>query len=91
MLSLNSDCLLWTFRHTALTKRAVIAFAIVALVTYFLYQLFFSPLAGIPGPLLAKVSRLWMIRRARRGDMHRTMIALHRKHGGLVRTGPNEV
>lgn len=23
--------------------------------------------------------------------MHRTMIALHQKHGKLVRTGPNEV
>lgn len=25
------------------------------------------------------------------GDMHRTMIKLHKKYGNLVRTGPNEV
>ena len=32
-----------------------------------------------------------MIKHSRQGDMHRTMIKLHQKHGKLVRTGPNEV
>ncbi|KAI4127866.1 MAG: hypothetical protein LQ347_004420 [Umbilicaria vellea] len=32
-----------------------------------------------------------MVKHSWQGDMHRTMIALHQKHGKLVRTGPNEV
>jgi cytochrome P450 len=55
------------------------------------YALFLDPLRNIPGPFLARFSRLWMVYHARRGDMHTTMIALHKKHGKLVRTGPSEV
>ena len=32
-----------------------------------------------------------MIKHSWQGDMHRTMIKLHKEHGDLVRTGPNEV
>jgi cytochrome P450 len=51
----------------------------------------FDPLARIPGPLSARFSRLWMVQHSVAGDMHTTMIALHKKHGKLVRTAPNEV
>ncbi|GAB7338673.1 hypothetical protein MBLNU457_5399t3 [Dothideomycetes sp. NU457] len=63
----------------------------VLLVSYVVYQRFFHPLAKVPGPYWASITRLWMIKHSRDGDMHRTMIALHEKHGSLVRTGPNEV
>ena len=53
--------------------------------------LFGGPLGKIPGPFTAALSRLWMIFHSWNGDMHRTMINLHKKHGKLVRTGPNEV
>ena len=56
------------------------------------YQRVFGGLLGkIPGPFSARLSRLWMVKHSWQGDMHRTMIALHQKHGKLVRTGPNEV
>jgi len=48
-------------------------------------------IGNIPGPFPAAISRLWLIIHSRRGDTHREMIRLHRKHGKLVRTGPNEV
>ena len=32
-----------------------------------------------------------MVKHSWQGDMHRTMIEVHKKHGKLVRTGPNEV
>ena len=48
-------------------------------------------IGSIPGPFLAAISRPWLVIHSRRGDMHREMIKLHRKHGKLVRTGPNEV
>jgi cytochrome P450 len=50
-----------------------------------------DPLSRIPGPVSARFSRLWMVQHSFSGDMHTTMIALHKKHGKLVRTAPNEV
>ncbi len=55
------------------------------------YWIFGGPLGAIPGPLSARLSRVWLIKHSWQGDMHRTMIDLHEKHGKLVRTGPNEV
>ncbi|KAF2109828.1 cytochrome P450 [Lophiotrema nucula] len=53
--------------------------------------LLLDPLRGIPGPLLARWTSLWMVYHSRKGDMHLVMIALHEKYGSIVRTGPNEV
>ncbi|KAK6392882.1 hypothetical protein LTR65_002964 [Meristemomyces frigidus] len=58
---------------------------------YTVYQRFFHPLASVPGPFWASLSRLWMTKHAWDGDMNTTMITLHAKYGDLVRTGPNEV
>lgn len=58
---------------------------------YVIYQRFLHPLTSIPGPFTASLSRLWMTKHSWDGDMSTTMIALHAKHGPLVRTGPNEV
>ena len=60
-------------------------------VSYVVYIRFFSPLAGVPGPFLASLSRMWLAQRSWKGDMHRTMMTLHEKYGSVVRTGPNEV
>ncbi|KAF2123910.1 cytochrome P450 [Dothidotthia symphoricarpi CBS 119687] len=65
---------------------------LVALVALALtYTWLADPLRKVPGPFRARFSRLWMVHRSRKGDMHTTMIALHKKHGHLVRTAPNEV
>lgn len=69
----------------------IVAFTLLT-VLFFLYFLAFGgPLHQIPGPVNARFSRLWMIKHSWQGDMHRTMIELHKRHGKLVRTGPNEV
>jgi hypothetical protein len=71
---------------------AIIFPSIIALsVAVIGYALLLDPLRNVPGPFLARFSRLWMVYHARKGDMHTTMIALHKKHGKLVRTGPSEV
>lgn len=62
-----------------------------SVVAYVVYQRFFHPLASVPGPFWASLTRLWITKHSWDGDMHRTMIALHAKHGALVRNGPNEV
>ncbi|KAF7288957.1 hypothetical protein MIND_01412300 [Mycena indigotica] len=49
------------------------------------------PLAHIPGPMLAKVSKLWGVSLLIRGNRHLVLKKLHEKHGDFVRIGPNEV
>lgn len=64
---------------------------VAVLSLYVVYCRFWSPLAGIPGPFAASLSRLWLVQQSRAGKMHRTMIDLHSRHGEIVRIGPNEV
>lgn len=60
-------------------------------IAYVIYQRFLSPLAGIPGPLSASLSRLWITNASRAGRFHVVIQDLHKKHGKVVRIGPNEV
>ncbi|KAF2473714.1 cytochrome P450 [Lindgomyces ingoldianus] len=66
----------------------IVAFGSIV-ITLLILQL--DPLRGIPGPFYARWTPLWMIYHSRKGDMHQKMIELHKAHGKLVRTGPNEV
>jgi len=63
----------------------------VIAIIYVVYYRYLSPLAKIPGPFSATISRTWILWHSWKGDMHRTMIQLHKKHGKLIRTGPNEL
>lgn len=48
-------------------------------------------LSDIPGPVLAKYTRLWKLHSVWKGDHHLASIDLHKKHGSLVRIGPNHI
>jgi hypothetical protein len=60
-----------------------------AFVTYVSYSLFFHPLAGLPGPLLARMGLGWMSIRALKHDMGWTLQKEHEKHGQIVRVARN--
>ncbi|KAF2088868.1 cytochrome P450 [Saccharata proteae CBS 121410] len=70
---------------------ALVLAAGLSVLLFALYQRFLSPLAGVPGPFWASLSRFWITKHSWDGDMHRVVIDLHSNHGKLVRTGPNEV
>lgn len=55
------------------------------------YNVFFHPLSGVPGPLLCKVSRLphWVA--CLRGEQVRIVKKWHDKYGAVVRYGPDEL
>ncbi|RYP30764.1 hypothetical protein DL766_004712 [Monosporascus sp. MC13-8B] len=56
------------------------------------YNLYFHPLANVPGPKLYAISwipRLW--RQQIRGTHWKDLVAMHDKYGPIVRTGPDEV
>lgn len=66
--------------------------ALIAL--YFVSRIFYlvclHPLAKYPGPAAAKVTDLWKSYNAGK-QRYRTVLAeLHRRHGDIVRIGPNE-
>jgi cytochrome P450 len=74
------------------SNTVLVAFFVTAcLSAYIVYQRFFHPLSSVPGPFWASLTRLWITKHSWDGDMHRTMIALHERHGPIVRNGPNEV
>ncbi|PPJ56321.1 hypothetical protein CBER1_00626 [Cercospora berteroae] len=63
---------------------------------YLLYQALFGPLKDIPGPFLARFTRLSFLRSIYSGQAHWEEIALHRKYAKdgryyapVVRLGPN--
>lgn len=52
--------------------------------SYILYTIISAvllPCRSVPGPLLARFTRLWYLRRVRLGHFHLDNIALHRKYG----------
>ncbi|KAJ5726099.1 cytochrome P450, partial [Penicillium malachiteum] len=56
---------------------------------YVIYQIFLSPLASVPGPLLAKITTWYQAYLSMRGNVHRDLVELHNKYGSVVRMGPN--
>jgi hypothetical protein len=52
-----------------------------------LLQSLFSPLQGIPGPFLARYTRLWKLIKYYQGDFEKTNIALHNEYGNCIFLG----
>jgi hypothetical protein len=59
--------------------------------SWIVYACYFHPYADIPGPALAKISRLWIGASVGKGNAEHTQRALHRKLGPLVRIAHDEV
>ncbi|KAF5340888.1 hypothetical protein D9758_012174 [Tetrapyrgos nigripes] len=49
------------------------------------------PLGNYPGPVLCKLSKLWMAFVSQQGRQHIYLWRLHQKYGDIVRVGPNEL
>jgi hypothetical protein len=64
---------------------------IVLLSARSLYRVLFHPLSHIPGPLLPKLTSLWLHYHAYIGDEASAIRRLHVTYGVLVRVSPNEV
>lgn len=55
----------------------------------FLWSYSNSPLRQFPGPILARFTGIWRLLDVYRSRCDRTHLRLHRKHGSVVRMGPN--
>jgi cytochrome P450 len=56
-----------------------------------LYRIFWHPLQHIPGPLLPKITHLWLYYHSYIGDEASIIDRLHAKYGTVIRVSPNEV
>ncbi|PTB64949.1 cytochrome P450 [Trichoderma citrinoviride] len=56
-----------------------------------IYNLFFHPLSGYPGPWLWAVSDIPYSLVSVSGDAHKRMLQIHMQYGPVVRVGPNTV
>lgn len=53
-------------------------------------RIILDPLRDIPGPLLARFSRLWYLFAIYKGNFEFINIELYKKYGPIVRIAPNE-
>ncbi|KAH7082639.1 cytochrome P450 [Paraphoma chrysanthemicola] len=68
----------------------LLAIGLVICLLLFVIPAIVSPLRSIPGPFLARFTRLWYLRRTRLGQFHEDNIVLHRKYGPIVRIAPGQ-
>ncbi|KAK0389342.1 hypothetical protein NLU13_2917 [Sarocladium strictum] len=68
----------------------LIAGVAVASVLYVLFKPLASPLRHVPGPFLARYTRLWLLKEVYLGTYPQTSIRLHKRYGPIVRIAPNE-
>ena len=64
---------------------------VICTFSYLLYHSWLSPLASIPGPFLARFSRIWLVFHGYKGDLHAALSDVHARYGATVRVGPDEV
>ncbi|KAK1772874.1 cytochrome P450 [Phialemonium atrogriseum] len=55
------------------------------------YNLYFHPLAGFPGPFWARASLLWRFWHTMGGRSHRSIQQMHQRYGPVFRVSPNEL
>jgi hypothetical protein len=67
------------------------AFTIIIIFSLCAYRIVHHPLAHIPGPLIPKVTSLWLYYHAYVGDEATVIHKLHARYGPLVRVSPNEI
>ncbi|KAH6953813.1 cytochrome P450 [Ilyonectria sp. MPI-CAGE-AT-0026] len=75
-----------------IARGLIFAFTILALIAWLFrlsYQTVTSPLKRVPGPFLTRFTNVWYAWRIWEGQFEHHNVALHRKHGKVIRYGPN--
>jgi len=57
---------------------------------FFFVNYLLDPLRNIPGPFLARFTRLWYFLEIYKGGFELTDVKLHKKYGPIVRIAPGE-
>ena len=59
--------------------------SVIVFAAQLVYNRYFHPLSGIPGPFWASISKFWSIWHTSRGRVHVVHVASHRKYGQEIR------
>ncbi|KAL6704159.1 hypothetical protein ACN47E_008719 [Coniothyrium glycines] len=80
----------------AIYTPALLLLAVAFICARIIFRALFSPLRQIPGPFIARFTKLWYFYAVWRGDAEKRIIALHRQYAKpgvhyapVVRVGPN--
>ncbi|KAL5416319.1 hypothetical protein PMIN03_002123 [Paraphaeosphaeria minitans] len=89
-MAILPDTVLGLSPWTWLFKVGPIATLVYALL-WMVYAVTLHPLAKVPGPFWASVTRIWYMYQVYKGDMDKVQRAMHKRYGPVVRLAPNEV
>ncbi|KAH8803028.1 cytochrome P450 [Xylogone sp. PMI_703] len=64
---------------------------VIYILSTVIYNLLFHPLAGYPGPFLAKFTNWYAVYYSYRQEYHIDVYRCHEKYGNIVRYGPNRL
>ena len=73
-----------SFLEEALERVGVVGVIFLVIALYLLkwiFDLVIDPLRDIPGPFLARFTRLWLLRQYVNGDFQKTNLELHEQYG----------
>lgn len=73
-----------TFLQQAVPSGPVVILALVAFLIHHVYRLAHDPLRRVPGPWLARFTRLWELHQIRRRHFEQINVELHQTYGLLV-------
>lgn len=91
MATLDIDNVLHEVRRVAIAPLTWVYGVVGLLIWIVFYRLFLHPLAGVPGPFVARFTGLWRTTKYFQGTWYQDILGLHKKYGRVVRIAPNEV
>ena len=91
MATLDIDHVLHEVRRVASAPLTWVYGIVGLLIWIVFYRLFLHPLAGVPGPFVARFTGLWRTTKYFQGTWYQDILVLHKKYGRVVRIAPNEV
>jgi hypothetical protein len=92
-LPLRISCYIASLCYASMLSITPLSLSVfIAYVGYItIYRIFFHPLRSVPGPFLARFSKLWLVWHVRKGKSHIQFPELHAQFGPIVRIAPNQV
>ena len=73
------------------TSGGLVSILTVLATSHVVYLRYIHRLALVPCPLLASITRLWLVAKARTWQRHQIEINNHKKYGSIARLSPNGI
>lgn len=73
------------------TTLLLAAITITSVIGWLVYQLWLHPLGRYPGPFFGRITPLYDLYHAYKGDKHILLYRLHQRYGTFVRYSPNQL